>query len=386
MDWTAKKPMGAKSSKRVAPITPPDQPDRHSLVLWDVENCPVPNGTAASDAVSALRTWLASLGWPSQPPLGHVVAAYNVFASRAPTFWNQLKHAGVEQLAAGPKAEAADRELEQRLRREMRLLPSGEANTCVVLISGDMDFLAAVRDELRGRVTVVWVHPTNIRLPESTLRQIEEATRPSTCNAPRSTSALTTWEQLLSAHAPSSSGAATDDGSGGSGGGNGRSRSRSRSRSRGRNTDTSPSPGAAAATARSQQQPSPPPINSVPLGAQRALNPVTPPRSPNSRSPLPPLRSGSSSPLPLTTSPPGASTTTLTGTIQHWDGQPTKLWGYVVPDGQQQKHHFRKADVLEPSPAQIKVGMAVEFRASVNPQGGKHGGKPIAHDVRFVST
>jgi hypothetical protein len=32
------------------------------------------------------------------------------------------------------------------------------------------------------------------------------------------------------------------------------------------------------------------------------------------------------------------------------------------------------------------VGMAVEFRASVNPQGGKHGGKPIAHDVRFVST
>ena len=112
--------MGASASARRVAAAPPqvpahEVPSRYTLVLWDVENCPVPNGASASDVVSALRSWLHSQGWPAQPPEGHVVAAYNVFASRSPHFWNQLKHAGVEQTAAGPKHESADRETTEAL-------------------------------------------------------------------------------------------------------------------------------------------------------------------------------------------------------------------------------------------------------------------------------
>ena len=83
---------------------------------------------SGSDAVSAIRRWVEYNGWPSQPPELHVVTAYNIFSSRVhQNFWNQLKHAGVEQIAAGPKHESADRELEQRMRREFRLLPQSEA-------------------------------------------------------------------------------------------------------------------------------------------------------------------------------------------------------------------------------------------------------------------
>ena len=48
-----------------------------------------------------------------------------------------------------------------------------------------------------------------------------------------------------------------------------------------------------------------------------------------------------------------------------------------------EKYHFMRTDIVEP-PAHIRVGMAVEFRPSVNPPGGKHGGKPIALEVTFV--
>ena len=372
--------MGCGASSRVAPAPPDSAPTsahKHALVFWDVENCPVPNGTAASDVVSAIRSWLSAEGWPSQPPDGHVVAAYNVFASRAPTFWNQLKHAGVEQLAAGPKAEAADRELELRMRREMRLLPAGESRTCIVLISSDMDFLSTVRDELRGRVTVIWVHAAGSRLPEPTLRQIEEATRPSSCREPRPTDSLPSWEQLLAEFA--SPGAASNAASGSSrsgrqssGGGSSRSRSRSRSRGRGNNSHSPPSS-------------SPPPIDSSPVG--------TTPHSPTANhSPQPSLATTPaspttvSSPLPPHTLADGQQR--CTGMIQHWDSQPHKLWGYVMSDqmagGQQQKHHFRRTDILDPCPDPVRRGMLVEFTPGVNPPGGKHGGKPLALEVRFV--
>ena len=97
-----------------------------------------------------------------------------------------------------------------------------------------------------------------------------------------------------------------------------------------------------------------------------------------------------------------------TGTIQHWDSHPRQLWGYVMCDGpdgplssddrsgsdarqmaggqqhQQLRHHFRRTDILDPCPAQVRKGMLVEFRPGVNPPGGKHAGKPIALEVRFV--
>ena len=184
---------GASKVSRVAPAR-----HRSVVVLWDVENCSVPSNMSGSDAVSAIRRWLEYKGWPSQPPDSHIVTAYNIFSNRVqPNFWNQLKHAGVEQIAAGPKHESADRELEQRMRREVRLLPQSEEETCFVLISADMDYLATVRDLLRGRVSVLWIHSSAVRLGASTLRQLEEATRPSTVREPRPISELTTWEQVL---------------------------------------------------------------------------------------------------------------------------------------------------------------------------------------------
>jgi hypothetical protein len=190
--------MGGGASKRVAPHSTIQAPKRSVIVLWDVENCPVPNNMSGSDAVSAIRRWLEYKGWPSQPPELHIVTAYNIFSNRVhPNFWNQLKHAGVEQIAAGPKHESADRELEQRMRREFRLLPQSEDETCFVLISADMDYLATVRDLLRGRVSILWIHSSAVRLSQSTLRQLEEATRPSTVREPRPIRELTTWEQVL---------------------------------------------------------------------------------------------------------------------------------------------------------------------------------------------
>ena len=348
----------------------------------------MPNRVAASDAVSAIRRWLDSQGWPCQPPDGHVVAAYNVFASRGQQFWNQLKHAGVEQLAAGPKAEAADRELEQRMRRELRLLPPGEANTCFVLISGDMDFLHAVRDELRGNVSVIWVHTATARLAESTLRQIEEATRPSACPGPRATSELISWEALLSSHLASSNGApgsADEAAAGADATPQGTpSRSRSRSRSRG-GASRSRSHGASS---------SPPPINSVPLGASASSGAAPPhpdmlPAGPPPLSParaLPPLRSTASFSPGSPSLPPPPSGERCRGRVQHWNGQPANLWGYAVRDGDEQtRHHFRHADIIGAAPAQVRVGMPVEFRPSANPPRGKHGGKPTAIEVVFLS-
>ena len=111
---------GGKVARRHASPKPPRQ--RSVIVLWDIENCNVPSGMSGSDAVSAIRRWVEYNGWPSQPPELHVVTAYNIFSSRVhQNFWNQLKHAGVEQIAAGPKHESADRELEQRMRQRFRL-------------------------------------------------------------------------------------------------------------------------------------------------------------------------------------------------------------------------------------------------------------------------
>jgi hypothetical protein len=156
----------------VAPEPPQSlPPKRHCIVLWDVENCSVPSSVSASDTVSAIRLWLTEKGWPGQDC--HVVTSYNVFA-RQPAFWKSLSLAGCEQVAAGPKQESADRELEARMRREVSLLPTGEDRTCFVLISSDMDFLKSVRDELRTRVTVFWIRAASAGLSESTLRQIEE--------------------------------------------------------------------------------------------------------------------------------------------------------------------------------------------------------------------
>ena len=52
--------------------------------------------------------------------------------------------------------------------------------------------------------------------------------------------------------------------------------------------------------------------------------------------------------------------------------------------GEEKSRSVRIADVVEPCPAHIRVGMAVGFRPSVNPPGGKYGGRPIALEVRFV--
>ena len=45
--------------------------------------------------------------------------------------------------------------------------------------------------------------------------------------------------------------------------------------------------------------------------------------------------------------------------------------------------HFRWSDLQLPAPtAALRKGMHVDFRPDVNPPGGKHGGKPIATEVR----
>ena len=48
--------------------------------------------------------------------------------------------------------------------------------------------------------------------------------------------------------------------------------------------------------------------------------------------------------------------------------------------------HGFPSDVLEPLPAQIRVGMAVEFRPSVNPPGSRYANKPIALELQFVGS
>ena len=52
----------------------------------------------------------------------------------------------------------------------------------VALPAAFHDIFAAVpsvRDELRGRVRVLWIYSDEVRLSAATLRQLEEATRPS---------------------------------------------------------------------------------------------------------------------------------------------------------------------------------------------------------------
>ena len=448
---------GASRARRRVAVEPPpprlEQPaTRHTIILWDVENCPVPNGANASDVVSSLRSWVQSQGWPAQPPDGHIVAAYNVFASRSPHFWNQLKHAGVEQTAAGPKHESADRELEQRLRRELRLLPRGEDRTCVVLVSSDMDFLSCVRDELRGRVQALWVHSTAAHLAQSTLRQIEEATRPARCATPRDTRELPTWEQIVLAsrrqpavplHAgatpqqagvvppqtsvrpraveappppppagpapPPLAGAINSTALGhprstpppppppaGAGAADGRAtqrRSRSRSRSRSRGAEArAPTPSSQLAPPQPQPPTSLPPLRVSP-SARHAVDPAH--RSVGVSAgggvcgsfgggDCRPLQAGSASPPanPAPTQPPTAMGSMAlagrcTGTIDHWDGR--AQWGYVRSEGV--RHHFRAADVLPPHPP-LRVGMHVDFARAANPPGGKHGGKPVALELR----
>ena len=100
-----------------------------------------------------------------------------------------------------------------------------------MLISADMDYLATVRDLLRGRVSVMWVHSSAVQLSQSTLRQLEEATRPSSVREPRPISELATWEQVMASGYPTGeggAGAGRRRGGGGGGGGGGRRRRRRR--------------------------------------------------------------------------------------------------------------------------------------------------------------
>ena len=332
--------MGCGSS-RVAPADPPSLPPPRQSVccFWDVENCPVPQGIEPSDAVSALRKWVAQeLRWPSTDPDFHIICAYNVFAKNN-AFWNKLKRAGVEQLAAGNKQESADRELESRMRREARLLPAGEDSTCIILITSDMDFLPIVR-ELRGRVCVHWVY-SNETLSSSTLRQLEEATR-----GARETSALTTWQHVLTFAADVDDEEADDDDKSDADGRTGSQKKRSRGKRK------SPSKKAAVAPQTPQQQQQ---------QQQQQAAPLTP------------------SPPP----PPDAAR--QQGVISHWDNAPNKQWGYVSVEGEAGvKRHFRITDVLDPVPQRVRLGMKVEFTPSVNPPHAKFPGKPIATFVGFL--
>lgn len=379
--------MGCGASRQIAPHTSELRPRARSVcVFWDVENCAVPSGVSASDVVSALRKWLASLGWPSEPPDMHMVAAYNVFANRAsPALWKSLKHAGVEQVAAGPKHESADRELELRMRRELRLLPQGEQVTCIVLVTSDMDFLSFVRDELRGRVRVQWIYSDEVHLSAATLRQLEEATRPSWMAEARAPTSLPTWEHVLTfgtaTGATGAGGAASNDAADGDNASDGdrgsqqRSRGRSRSRNRGATDGGNPARqggGSASGGGGGGRRAHKDRSERVASGASASASHSTSPTPPS-----PPLQA------PLPQPAPGR----LMGRVVHWKGGSDKrtMWGYVMVDGDDAtKRHFRLNDVLGPVPAKISLGSPVEFTPDVNPPGGKYAGKAIATQVSFI--
>jgi hypothetical protein len=201
-------------------------------------------------------------------------------------------------------------------------------------------------------------------------------------SAPRATSELTTWEEvvLASARQIARKGGAEGGARGASTSAalaehasppasaerRGRSRSRTRNKNNGgRSPSPSPSPTSSGGAAAAPPQR---PICSAPLGASSSTS-------------TPPSAAASSS--EGNAAAPEAAAGRVVGLIDHW--QADRSWGYVLYEGA--RHHFAIGDVVggeEAPPSPIRKGMSVEFTRGVNPPGGRHAGKPNAREVRFI--
>ena len=130
------------------------QMQRHTRVLWDIENVSVPSGIDANEAVRALERWLETRGLWGAGVRGLITAFFNP-DSVGTKIRDALNRANVEQVLASSKREDADRKLNARLERDLELLPTGAA-TAVVFITADMDFIEQLRRvRERGGPTVL---------------------------------------------------------------------------------------------------------------------------------------------------------------------------------------------------------------------------------------
>ena len=127
---------------------------RHTRVLWDIENVSVPSGIDTVEAVRALERWLETRGLWGAGVVGLITAFFNP-DSVGTRMRDALNRANVEQVLASSKREDADRKLNARLERDLALLPIGAA-TAVVFITADMDFIEQLRRvKERGGPTVL---------------------------------------------------------------------------------------------------------------------------------------------------------------------------------------------------------------------------------------
>jgi hypothetical protein len=114
---------------------------RHTRVVWDLENVRVP-ANQTFQLVLSLERWLtAQQLWGSNVD-GLITCFYNP-QTTPKAVSEALDRAGVEQVLAGAKREAADRKICERLEREAAVLPRGR--TAFVLISSDCDFAPPLR-------------------------------------------------------------------------------------------------------------------------------------------------------------------------------------------------------------------------------------------------
>jgi hypothetical protein len=103
---------------------------RHTRVLWDIENVSVPSGIDTVEAVRALERWLETRGLWGAGVVGLITAFFNP-DSVGTRMRDALNRANVEQVLASSKREDADRKLNARLERDLALLPIGAATAVV---------------------------------------------------------------------------------------------------------------------------------------------------------------------------------------------------------------------------------------------------------------
>ena len=126
----------------------PAPSSRHTRVVWDIENVPVPLGVDAFALVVALEAWLTSRRLWGKDVDG-LVSCFCKPEAVTRAVQTGLDRAGVELVFAGQKREDADRKIFARLEREAAVLP--RPGTSFVLISSDMDFAAPLRRLVQAR-------------------------------------------------------------------------------------------------------------------------------------------------------------------------------------------------------------------------------------------
>ena len=125
-------------------------------VFWDIENCAVPNGKAASRVVEKIRT----AGFMAERREMDFLVVCDVHKVPSDVI-DELNNVPVQvqHVSSAKKKNAADEKLRQAMRKFVDTFSSDDVDLALVLISGDIDFVSDLSDFKRRRaVYVVLLH------------------------------------------------------------------------------------------------------------------------------------------------------------------------------------------------------------------------------------